>query len=78
MSYELWDTDTGSLVEAFDDQTAALTAARELIAVNDDVYPSMLTLLAVDEGGNLRTVASGETLERMAASDSSPGDRLSR
>lgn len=55
MSYELWDTETGNLVEAFEDEPSALRAARELIALNSDVYPEMLTLLAVSQRGERAT-----------------------
>lgn len=78
MSFELWDTDSGNLVEAFDDQNSALVAARELIAANRDVYPAMLTLLAIDERGALSTLASGEALGDMAATASQRGGRRSR
>ena len=78
MSYELWDTETGNLVEAFDNETDALTAARELIDLNTDVYPAMLTLLAVDERGELSTVAAGNDLGALASSTPDGGARHSR
>ena len=78
MSYELWDTDTGNLVEAFDDETSALIAARELIAVNTGVYPAMLTLLAVGKQGELSTIASGEALGVRVNAAMSQDRRLSR
>jgi hypothetical protein len=78
MSFELWDTDTGNLIEAFDDEVSALIAARELIGLNADVYPTMLTLLAVDERGELSTVASGDDLGARANAATSRDRRLSR
>ena len=78
MSYELWDTDTGNLVEAFDNETDALTVARELIVLNADVYPAMLTLLAIDERGELSTVAAGDDLGALARSMTDGGARHSR
>ena len=77
MTYELWDIETGNLVEAFDDEATALSATRELIALNDDVYPAMLTLLSVDERGELATVATGVALGALVASASSRGKRRS-
>lgn len=68
MTYELWDTETGNLVEAFADEATALHAARELIELNPDVYPSLLTLLSVGTNGELETVASGDALGALAAS----------
>ena len=75
MSYELWDTETGNLVEAFEDESSALRAARELIALNADVYPDMLALLAVGERGELETVAAGDALGVLAASMADGGAR---
>ena len=77
MGYELWDTETGNLVEAFDDESTALRATRELIAVNRDVYPEMLTLLLIGDRGELATVASGDALGVLAASISDGGARRS-
>jgi hypothetical protein len=68
MTYELWDTETGNLVEAFDSEAEALVATRELIVLNADVYPQMLTLLSVDPRGQLVTVATGDNLGAMASS----------
>ena len=77
MSYELWDIETGKLVEAFEDESSALRAARELIALNSDVYPEMLTLLAVSQRGELATVAAGDALGVLAASVADGGARRS-
>ncbi len=78
MTYELWDTETGNLVESFGDDGEALRAAGELIALNPDVYPAALTLLSVDERGELGTVASGDALGTLAASPAHEGERRSR
>ena len=78
MSYELWDTETGNLVEAFDNETDALRAARDLIGLNADVYPAMLTLLSVDERGELATVAAGDDLGTLAQAAPDGGARYSR
>ena len=77
MSYELWDTETGNLVEAFEDKSTALRATRELIALNRDAYPEMLTLLVVGDRGELATVASGDALGVLAASISDGDARRS-
>ena len=77
MTYELWDTETGNLVEAFEDEATALHAVRELIALNPGAYPSLLTLLSVGTNGQLETVASGDALGALAASlPDTPSRRL--
>lgn len=68
MTYELWDTETGNLVEAIADEATALQAAPELIALNPDAYPSLLTLLSIGANGELGTVASGDALGALAMS----------
>ena len=78
MSYELWGTETGNLVEAFNNEADALGAARELIGLNADVYPEMLTLLSVDERGELATVAAGDDLGALVQSTPDGGARYSR
>lgn len=66
MSYELWDTETGNLVETFDSEVDALLATKEWIGANASVYPAALTLLRVEEDGLLTTVAEGESLGVLA------------
>jgi hypothetical protein len=78
MTYELWDTETGNLVESFGDELHALRAARELIDLNADVYPAMLTLLSVGERGELATIAEGDDLGARARSMPDEGARRSR
>jgi hypothetical protein len=78
MSYELWDTETGNLVEAFDSEMDAVSAARELIGLNTDVYPAMLTLLSVNERGELTTVAAGDDLGVLVRSTPDSEARHSR
>jgi hypothetical protein len=78
MTYELWDTETGNLVESFTDELDALRAARELIGLNADVYPAMLTLLSVGERGELCTIAEGEDLGARAGLVPDEGARRSR
>ena len=66
MSYELWDTETGNLIEAFAIQADALVAARELITANVPAYPAALALLEVGDDGSLSTIAEGVPLGVLA------------
>jgi hypothetical protein len=77
MSYELWDTEAGNLVEAFEDERSALAATGDLIAVNVGVYPAMLTLIASGDRGDLSTIATGDQLGVRAASAVSENRRRS-
>lgn len=78
MSYELWDTETGNLVDAFDNDAEALRAAGELMTLNPDVYPEMLTLLSVSDRGELATVAAGGELGTLVQSALDGGVRRTR
>ena len=72
MTYELWDTETRNLIETFESQDEALTAARQLIAVNAQVYPGALALAFEDEDGETLVVGSGRGLEELALSVTYP------
>lgn len=72
MTYELWDTETGNLVDAFEAEEDALVAAAELILANTTAYPTALTLLRVADDGSISTVAEQEpvaALAKQAATD---------
>jgi hypothetical protein len=66
MSYELWDTETRNIIEAFESEDDALQAARELVAVNPAVYPDALALVFEDDEGESRLVARGAGLATRA------------
>jgi hypothetical protein len=62
MSYELWDTETRSIVETFASEVEALQAARELIALNARAYPGALALAFEDDEGETTLIARGSEL----------------
>ena len=66
MWYELWDTESGNLVEDFGDETEALAAARELIALNGPAYPNALALARRDDNGKATWLAYGPELASLA------------
>jgi hypothetical protein len=66
VSYELWDTETRNIVETFASEADALTAARELIAVNAPAYPGALALVFEDDEGETTFIARGAALAARA------------
>lgn len=66
MIYELWDTETKNLLDAFDTEAEALQAVRELVVLNTPAYPSALGLAREDADGRMQWVATGEVLARRA------------
>jgi hypothetical protein len=68
MSYELWDTETRNLIETFESRDEALTAERQLNAVNASVYPAALALVFEDEHGETSFICTGSALEEMSLS----------
>ena len=57
MCYELWDTESGNLVEDFADEHKALAAVREYTALNAPAYPGALALACRSHDGETTWVA---------------------
>lgn len=64
--FSLWDVDTGNSLGTYDTREEALAVARALIEVNGVSYADDLDLSLESEDGNIRHVASGAELLRMA------------
>ncbi len=62
MTYVLWDTETGNIVEVAHSEAEALAAAHELIVLNAPAYPSALALGRKEPGGKTIWMASGSAL----------------
>ena len=62
MWYELWDTESGNLVEDFADEGEALAAVRQYAALNTPAYPGALALARRDHEGKTTWLASGAEL----------------
>jgi hypothetical protein len=75
MHYELWDALSRNLLADFDTEPEALTAVRELLAINPPEMADELVLVWRD-GSNGGTLAEGATLTARAQS-TGPG-RTSR
>ena len=65
MHYELWDTESGNLLDDFDTQVDALGSVRSLILLNGTGAMSAVALVRVEDGRAV-TVAAGDDLEALA------------
>ncbi len=66
MWYEVWDTDTATIVGEFDTEEAALALVRDMIAVNGRGSVRDWSLAAVDAERTVTQLARGATLARRA------------
>jgi hypothetical protein len=66
MWYELWDTESGNLVEDFAEEGEALAAVRQYAALNTPAYPRALALACRSHEGGTTWVASGAELAARA------------
>ena len=67
MIYDLWDVESGNLIETFETEREALVAVCELLAVNTPDYADALSL-GFEDGDYQGPIAQGrELVERARA-----------
>ncbi len=66
MRYEVWDTDTATIVGEFSTEDAALALVRDMVAVGGRRSVRDWTLAAADDSGATTTIARGAALARRA------------
>jgi len=62
MTYELWDTEARTIVEAFDTEADALAAIRQTVAAHGRPDAEVYALVSDDANGASRTIARGAKL----------------
>ena len=75
--FELWDTDAGNMIGAFDTESAALAEVRGLLEENGSEYAADLALARRQADGGT-PVADGAILAHLAQTAVSSGDRNRR
>lgn len=65
MYFELWDTETRSLLDDFEMLHEALEASRELVERNPGVYPEKLALVRVEDGESTTWLGAGSSLQTL-------------
>jgi hypothetical protein len=66
MHFELWDLVSRNLLYDFDTLDEAVEAARELTALNPDVYPQEMALFRHEGESNSKWLARGADLLKLS------------
>jgi hypothetical protein len=66
MFYELWDLQSGNIINTYDTEDEALDVVRELVAQNGLDYARALSLSVEDDDENLSLIAKGMSLAQRA------------
>jgi len=69
MTYDLWDVESGNIVNTFETEGEALHVVRTLLDLNGPEYARSLSLGIEDDDGSMRIVAEGVDLATRAAKD---------
>ena len=67
MPYDLWDVESGNIVNTFETERDALAVVRTLLDLNGPEYVQALSLGYEDDDGSMRIVAEGDRLASMLA-----------
>ena len=66
MTYDLWDVESGNIVNTFETEREALRVVRTLLDLNGSEYARSLSLGVEDDDGSMRIVAEGDDLAARA------------
>jgi hypothetical protein len=75
MHFELWDTDSGNLLDDFASEADALEAVRSLIALNGPDAMVDVSLVSVSDVGRSTQLAAGRVLRELAEHPTSESTR---
>lgn len=67
MTYDLWDVESGNIVNTFETEGEALSVVETLLDLNGHEYARSLSLGFEDDDGSMRIVAEGDDLATRAA-----------
>ena len=70
MAYDLWDIESGNIVNTFETEREALAVVRTLLDLNGPEYAQALSLGFEDDDGSMRIVAEGNHLTSLLAESS--------
>ena len=66
MTYDLWDVESGNIVNTFETEREALDVVRTLLDLNGPEYARSLSLGFEGDDGSMRIIAEGEDLASRA------------
>jgi len=67
MAYDLWDVESGNIVNTFETEREALAVVRTLLELNGQEYARALSLGYEADDGSMRIVAEGDELGALVA-----------
>jgi hypothetical protein len=67
MTYDLWDVESGNIVNTFETEREAPSVVRTLLELNGPEYAQLLSLGFEGDDGSMRIVAEGDDLAARAA-----------
>jgi len=70
MTYDLWDVESGNIVNTFETEREALSVVRTLLDLNGLEYARCLSLGVEGDDGSMRIIAEGHDLAARARQDS--------
>jgi hypothetical protein len=62
MAYDLWDVESGNIVNTFETEREALSVVRTLLDLNGPAYVQTLSLGHESDDGTMRIIAEGNQL----------------
>jgi hypothetical protein len=66
MIYDLWDVESGNIVNTYETEREALVVVRQLLELNGREYARVLSLGFENDDGSMGVVAEGEQLAARA------------
>ncbi len=72
MIYDLWDVESGNIVNTYETERDARTVVRQLLELNGRQYAQALSLGFENDDGSMGIVAEGEQLLARAEADIAP------
>ena len=77
MFYELWDVESGNIINTYESEAQALAVVRGLLALNGPEYADALSLSFEDDDEESTLVAEGSELaQRAASAEQAPHSRV--
>jgi hypothetical protein len=72
MAYDLWDVESGNIINTFDTEPDALAVVRTLLDLNGPAYVQALSLGHEAADGSMRIIAEGDDLAALLAKSPPP------
>ncbi len=72
MTYDLWDTSSGNIINTYETEAQALAMVRDLLEANGEAIAEALSLGYEADDGSIGIIAEGRELEARAKAGAVP------